>query len=224
MKRLRAAAVVVAMLSCSVSAYAAVVVELFTSQGCSSCPPADALLREFQNDPGVIPIAYHVDYWNGLGWRDPFSSRDWTVRQMAYVHAMQLPSAYTPQMVVGGTRQMVGSSAAVVRTAIAAAARESDNAVLMLSLAKGVAIVNASTRTAGLDLIVVATDDEATTRVEGGENGGRTLVDSAIARKLVRVRNVPAGDSIQRVPIEGRHIVAMLQDPKTLRIVAAVRK
>lgn len=223
MKRLPAAAVV-AMFLCGVSAHAAVVVELFTSQGCSSCPPADALLRELQRDPGVIAIAYHVDYWNGLGWRDPFSSRDWTIRQMGYVRAMQLPSAYTPQIVVGGTRQMVGSSGALVRTAIAAAAREPDDAALTLSLAKRVAVVNASTRTAGLDLVVVATDDEATTRVEGGENGGRTLVDTAIARKLVRVRNVPAGDSIQRVPIEGRHIVAILQDPKTMRIVAAARK
>ena len=80
-----------------ISILVAVVVELFTSQGCSSCPPADALVRELRKDPNVIPIAYHVDYWNYLGWRDPFSAPDWTLRQMQYVHAMKLNSAYTPQ-------------------------------------------------------------------------------------------------------------------------------
>ena len=88
-----------------------VVLELFTSQGCSSCPSADAFLRKLAKEPRVIRLAFHVDYWNSLGWRDPFSSREWSQRQGAYVRAMKLSSAYTPQMVVNGTRQMVGSSA-----------------------------------------------------------------------------------------------------------------
>src|SRR6476660_4669091 len=105
----------------------AVVVELFTSQGCSSCPPADALLRDLRRDPTVIAIAYHVDYWDNLGRRDHFSAREWTQRQMEYIRTLRLPSAYTPQMVVGGTRQMVGSNPFAVRTAIIAAAREQQN-------------------------------------------------------------------------------------------------
>src|SRR6266849_3578517 len=96
-----------------------VVVELFTSQGCSSCPPADTLIRELRKQPNVIAIAYHVDYWNYLGWRDPFSSSDWTLRQSQYAHAFGLSSNYTPQIVVGGAREMVGSNDRAVRAAIA---------------------------------------------------------------------------------------------------------
>ena len=84
------------------------VVELFTSQGCSSCPPADALIHDIANDPAmrgrVIPLAFHVDYWDSLGWRDPFSSVDWTQRQTRYARTMRLSSAYTPQAVVNGSR------------------------------------------------------------------------------------------------------------------------
>jgi hypothetical protein len=205
--------------------HAAVVVELFTSQGCSSCPPADALLHELESDPEVIAIAYHVDYWDAQGWRDPFSSPTWTQRQMAYVHAMQLPSAYTPQIVVGGTQQMVGSSGPVVRTAIGRIAREQATATLDLSRASGVAVVQTSVVAEGLELIVVALQDRSVTRVERGENAGRTLTSDCIARKLVRIAAVPAGEHVFRVPIEGQRIVAMLQDPRTMRIhAAAVRR
>jgi hypothetical protein len=206
------------------SADGAVVVELFTSQGCSSCPPADELLRELARDPDVIPIAYHVDYWNNLGWRDPFSSREWTARQMGYVHALRLPSAYTPQIVVGGTRQMVGSAGAVVRTAIAAASRESGDGSITISRAKGVAVIGTTTHTAGLDLVVVSTDEEAATDVGAGENAGRTLVNPSVARKLVRVHGVAAGDEIHRIPVEGAHVVVMLQDPGSMKIYAAARQ
>src|SRR5437764_14523810 len=85
---------------------APVVVELFTSQGCSSCPPADQLVSEIAHDASlrgrVIPLTFHVDYWDRLGWRDPFSSAEWSRRQYAYVHALHVNSAYTPQIVVGG--------------------------------------------------------------------------------------------------------------------------
>src|SRR6266550_725884 len=201
------------------SLFLAVVVELFTSQGCSSCPPADALLRELRRDPNVIAIAYHVDYWDRLGWRDPFSAREWTARQMEYVHTLRLPSAYTPQMVVGGTRQMVGSSSLVVRSAIIAAAREErDSAPMRLTTEGGSAVVVTNAPRAGLELIVVALTDEQTTKIERGENEGLTLANANIARKLARVPNVEAGPHTYRVAIAGQRVVAMLQDPKTLRI------
>ena len=99
-----------------------VLVELFTSQGCSSCPPADELLRKIARDPNLrgraIPLAFHVDYWNHLGWRDPFSSREWSQRQGDYVRAMHLDSAYTPQVVINGSRQLVGSNAQQIYRAI----------------------------------------------------------------------------------------------------------
>src|SRR5438045_8210665 len=99
--------------------HAAVVVELFTSQGCSSCPPADALISELSKKQGqVIPLAFHVDYWDNAYWRDPFSSHEWTERQMMYARTFKLNSAYTPQMVVNGTKQFVGSNAMAMNAAI----------------------------------------------------------------------------------------------------------
>src|ERR1700681_1033381 len=90
-----------------------VVVELFTSQGCSSCPPADRLLSRLQGDSRtagtVIPLAFHVDYWNRLGWSDPFSSAAWSERQMTYAKALHSNRIYTPQLVVGGRAECVGS-------------------------------------------------------------------------------------------------------------------
>src|SRR6266851_8849041 len=98
-----------------------VVLELFTSQGCSSCPPADALVSELGSSTrGVIPLAYHVDYWNHLGWSDPFSSRQWSERQSDYARAMSLGGEYTPQMVVGGESQFVGSDRRGIARAIGA--------------------------------------------------------------------------------------------------------
>src|SRR5258708_17339825 len=79
---------------------APVVVELFTSQGCNSCPPADAYLAELARQPGILPLAYHIDYWDRLGWRDPFSSPAATARQTAYAPALRLKTGLTPQKVL----------------------------------------------------------------------------------------------------------------------------
>ena len=97
-----------------------VVLELFTSQGCSSCPPADAVLSKLGRDEKlagrVIPIAFHVDYWTYIGWADPFSSADWTARQNEYARALKADSLYTPQLVVNGATHLNGSDeAGVVR-------------------------------------------------------------------------------------------------------------
>ena len=101
---------------------APVVLELFTSEGCSSCPPADALISELgSSTKSVIPLAYHVDYWNHLGWADPFSSRQWSERQSDYARAMNLDGEYTPQMVISGAWQCGGSDAGSIERAVAAA-------------------------------------------------------------------------------------------------------
>ena len=101
---------------------APVVLELFTSEGCSSCPPADALISELGSSmKSVIPLAYHVDYWNHLGWSDPFSSRQWSERQSDYARAMNLDGEYTPQMVISGGWQCAGSDAGSIERAVAAA-------------------------------------------------------------------------------------------------------
>src|SRR5579863_6180669 len=89
-----------------------VVVELFTSQGCSSCPPADALLAELAKQDGVIALGFHISYWNGLGWKDPLSSEASTDRQKAYAGRFNGGQVYTPQIVVDGTAEMIGSDRA----------------------------------------------------------------------------------------------------------------
>src|SRR5579859_3682195 len=94
------------------------VVELFTSQGCSSCPPADALLGELARRGDVIALAYHVDYWDNLGWKDPFASRASTERQRSYSHALRLSGIYTPQMVIDGAVDAVGSDRRAVTAAL----------------------------------------------------------------------------------------------------------
>ena len=102
-------------------------IELYTSEGCSSCLPAEAWMSGLKNQPRLwqefVPVAFHVDYWDHLGWRDPFSSRSWTQRQMTYVKQMKLSSAYTPQVVVGGQRQFTGSRPDVLEQSIVAASQ-----------------------------------------------------------------------------------------------------
>jgi hypothetical protein len=200
-----------------------VVVELFTSQGCSSCPPADALIRELRKQPNVIPIAYHVDYWNYLGWRDPFSSREWTQRQMAYTRAFNLGSSYTPQIVVSGAREVIGSNENAVRAAIEEATQHGSIATVKVTLDHGSAVVETNAPRAGLELIVVTTEDGIVTKIERGENRGLTQTNDAIARKLVRFEGIAAGKSTHRVETDAQRgtVIAMLQDPATLRIVAA---
>src|SRR5438445_668740 len=101
---------------------ALVVVELFTSQGCSSCPPAEEVLSDLGKQEGVIALAWHVDYWDDLGWPDPWSRPDWTARQQQYAKLWGRGKMYTPQAVVGGTTGMVGSSREDVESAIRDAA------------------------------------------------------------------------------------------------------
>lgn len=194
-----------------------VVVELFTSQGCSSCPPADELLGRIARDASlrgrVIPLAFHVDYWDHLGWRDPFSSPEWSQRQLEYVRAMHLSGAYTPQAVVGGSREFIGSNEGQLFSAIEQASKRSMPASIAIA---GDAIrVNAPRE---LELIAITVENAQTTKVARGENGGRTLTNYAIVRKLTRLGAVKG--QIER-PLPAGTNVVLLQDPKTMVIWAA---
>src|SRR5581483_3518730 len=94
------------------------VLELFTSQGCSSCPPADALAGRLSTDPGLLVLSFHVDYWDDLGWKDSFSSQQSTDRQYQYARALRQQTVFTPQLIVNGRRSLVGSQENEVRKAI----------------------------------------------------------------------------------------------------------
>src|SRR5215813_7631266 len=118
-----------------------IVVELFTSEGCSSCPPADALLAELATRPDVLALSFHVDYWDRLGWKDPFSSPDATRRQQGYADRLGLATVYTPQIVVDGKWQAVGSDRAEVEQALGAARRSREAVPITLAVDQGQAHV-----------------------------------------------------------------------------------
>ena len=202
-----------------------VVLELFTSQGCSSCPPADELLRELAKQPGVIALAYHVDYWDRLGWRDPFSSREWSERQGEYARVMKLDSVYTPQIVINGSKQMVGSTGFAIRGAIDRESQRKPEGRVTLDVQNGEVIVRAQSPKPA-DLIVVAYENGIITKITKGENAGRTQTNDSIVRKLVRVGTV-SGSVEQRVPLaltKTMGVAAFLQDPATRRITTAASR
>ncbi len=182
-----------------------VVLELFTSQGCSSCPPADALLGELSRQPNVIALAFHVDYWNRLGWPDPFASRAWTGRQRLYARALGT-EVYTPALVVNGTTMVVGSH----RQAVAQAMREAAELTLDLSLRRSAAGLQArigGELPADAEISLAAIDVEQVTKVGAGENGGRVLREFRIVRAL---HVLDASGPLDRLPAVPGHQAAVL--------------
>lgn len=163
------------------------VLELFTSQGCSSCPAADKVLAELaaHSDRPVAPLSFHVDYWNGLGWADPYSAPQWTARQQQYAAALKDRSVYTPELVVGGAVGMIGSARGQVREAIASAPRVD---LLDATAAWSPdAVTVAASAPAGTEVYVALYEGSTTTRVPRGENAGETLVSERVVRRLERV-------------------------------------
>lgn len=159
------------------------VVELFTSEGCSSCPPADAFLGELSRRSGVITLAYHVDYWDGLGWKDPFASAEATERQRTYARALALRTVYTPQMVLDGRFDAVGSDRGAVLPRLA---RGSDGVgVEMRRDGATVSITLGMTRQPWpMEILALAVSDKVQTTVARGENAGRELTEYSIVQGL----------------------------------------
>jgi hypothetical protein len=161
-----------------------VIVELFTSEGCSSCPPADAVLarlEEKQPVPGalVIPLAHHVDYWDSLGWPDPFASSAATKRQHSY------RGNYTPQAIVDGSAEMVGSRGSALESAIADAAKRPHVKVLITPGAQTGEVTVSAPAVADSEIVIALVQARARVAVPRGENGGKTLDHTAIVRELV---------------------------------------
>jgi hypothetical protein len=208
-----------------------VVVELYTSQGCSSCPPADALISQLAHQRGqVIPLAFHVDYWDHLGWRDPFSSKLWTQRQMMYVRSFHLNSAYTPQMVVNGSRQFIGSNASAMNAAVEEASRVKPVGNVAVDVARRDSKINTTIRVEApqnSDIVLIVFENNVPTRIERGENEGRSATDDAIVRRIVRVGtgsltktlSVDADPSWKQLGV-----VVFVQDRATLAITAATAR
>jgi hypothetical protein len=155
------------------------VLELFTSQGCSSCPPADALLGELARQPGVIALAWHVDYWNNLGWKDPYARPQWTERQRAYARLLR-DEVYTPALVINGAAMVVGSDRpSVTRTM---AGTPGPRGVALRRTGAGIEAAGLAIPS-GASAQWVVYDPSAATAVAAGENAGRHLNEYRIVRE-----------------------------------------
>jgi hypothetical protein len=189
-----------------------VVVELFTSQSCSSCPPADALLGELARRSDVVALGYHITYWDGPGWRDPFSNKSSTDRQRAYARFFGLGQVYTPQVVVDGTREMVGSDRKEVLAAIHDARPETIVAVTFAADRRSVAIGAGDGQG---NVILVRFAQKRTTKVTGGENARRTLQDANGVEMLASLGswNGSALSFAIEPPADGEGIAVLVQAP-----------
>src|ERR1700751_4536314 len=183
------------------TARSAVLVELFTSEGCSSCPPADALLERLDRSQptggaDLIVLSEHVDYWNDIGWKDPYSSHEYSERQSAYAAQFGLGSIYTPQMIVDGHFEFVGSderrakqaiqnATKVMKTPVSISSRLSDKKMTVFRIETGPLASSSTAESAGIFLAIADDSDES--HVSRGENAGRTLKHVAVLRSFIRI-------------------------------------
>ncbi len=181
-----------------------VVVELFSSQACPACPPAEAYLRELAGRDDVIALEYHIDYYDYAGWKDPFGDPDFTRRWRGYAQALDARYEYTPFMVVGGTAHIVGSQRAEVERRIRLErGQAAEHPRLTLEMTQDAAIVTIDgDGPAGIfDVILAAYDRQHETMVTAGENRGRTLVNVNVVRDFRHVAQW-AGDPVTvKVPL-----------------------
>jgi hypothetical protein len=203
-----------------------IVVELFTSEGCSSCPPADALLAQLAERSDLLALSFHIDYWDRLGWKDPFSSAAATARQERYARLLGLATVYTPQIVVDGRFDAVGSKATAVAGAIAAAQRDPAGASMTLSLIDGAARIalGAAAETSPASVLLIGFDRRAVSSVARGENAGRTLAHADVVRGFERV-GAYAGAPVTievRPPWPAERLAALAQAEDGRIIAAAI--
>ena len=213
-----------------------VLVELFTSEGCSSCPPADKVLTILQNDQlvanaDVITLGYHVDYWDHDGWKDRFSAHAYTVRQETYARQFKISGPYTPQIVVDGTKEIVGSNRAQANEAVAASSANSKGTVAVKldgdTLHGTVAGLPAHSDST---IYLAVAENKLVSNVSGGENSGSKLEHTAVVRLLAQVGSIKASDDKAKfeVPVptdeewknSNLKYVVFVQEGKTLKILA----
>ncbi len=191
--------------------------ELFTSQSCSSCPPADAVLRELSTHDDLLPLAFHVDYWNNLGWVDPFSSAAFTARQQGYASIRGF-EVYTPQLVIDGKSDVIGSSRSDVSATIASARREEKSAASSIqrngrNVNMSVGATAGASLNAAADVYLLSFDSNQSTSIRGGENAGRKLAYSNVVRSMRKVgewRNQPLTLAEQLQPEESGDRLALV--------------
>lgn len=214
-----------------------VIAELFTSEGCSSCPSADDLLRRLiatqpVNGVEIVALGSHVDYWDRLGWRDPFSSPLFSERQSAYDAAVfRSNRIYTPQLVVDGSLEVLGSDDAGVRRTVLKAAAQPKATVTVVAVRESdgrarvdvtVAMPAELQRHRHADIVVAVTEDGLVSRVNRGENGGRTLSHSAVVRSMETAGHLKADEQSTSATLT--LTLASGWTPANLRIVGFVQE
>jgi hypothetical protein len=189
-----------------------VVVELFTSEACSSCPPAEALLAQLQKDPNILPLAFHVTYWNGPAWTDKYSLEAATDRQSFYAGMQHSQDVYTPEAVVDGTAGMVGSNRAAVTSAIQAAAAAQAPEVPVRVSGGAMVTVSVGAGTGKATIWLFGFDGAHTTQIGGGENGGATLKEVNVVRSITNLGGWTGTFMTYTMPKPaGEHMAVLLQ-------------
>ena len=205
-----------------------ILIELFTSQGCSSCPPADALLQRLHESQPIqgaqlVVLSEHVDYWNNLGWRDPFSSSQFSERQGSYPGFR----TYTPQAMVDGRVDAVGSNRAAIETAVKGALSDPHGIITLDRSASAlkIRIEQLPKGHAAADVVVAFVEDGLSVQVEHGENAGRTLRHVAVARSLETVASADGAAWSGEVKAQGTlRAVVFVQERRSRHVLASAMK
>jgi hypothetical protein len=204
------------------------VVELFTSEGCSSCPPADAVLRAVADRADVYALSFHVDYWNDLGWADPWSTEAFTERQQRYARALG-GGVFTPEMIVNGARGFLGSDETRAESAIDDALARPAEVSLSLHVeeSRGAWRVRyeATPAPPGATLAIALVDRSHASDVVRGENAGRTLVHANVVRAFRSAPLSERGEETIAMPdaaSDGREVIAFVESP-SMEILGAAR-
>ena len=222
-----------------------VLLELFTSEGCSSCPPADRLLetldakQPFPN-ADLIVLSEHVDYWNGSGWTDPNSSKQFSQRQRHYAEHFGLDGVYTPQLIVDGESESVGSNAVEAKSNVAKAVQSQKVKITLSNIVRSgselrfhASAADLPTQDGPAKLFIALAENKVRSNVQNGENGGRVLTHVAVVKALVPAGSIPGGtafskDFMVRIPSgsgasDGFRLVAFLQADKSQKIIGATQ-
>jgi len=203
------------------------IIELFTSQGCSSCPSADKLLSELSEKENVLALSFHVSYWNYLGWKDPYSSEQFTERQRTYAKKLHLNSIYTPQMIVNGTDEFVGSSRVKAEVAIKQATSTQEVQLQMTSNKENAIVVNykltGSTENEWFNIALV--EKHVKNEVPRGENQGKVLEHDNVVRVFKILEAKKSGSITITLPeksnMQNAMVIAYIQRQNTFEITGA---
>jgi len=209
------------------------VLELFTSEGCSSCPPADELMERIQKEAGDKPVyvlVYHVDYWDRLGWKDVFSNPDFTKRQYWYKSKFT-SQVYTPQLILNGSTEFVGSDEREIKSTLANTLNGTAASSLTLQAQQQASKLNIQYQFGGkaaqVQLVIAVVQKHAVSRVKAGENEGRTLSHAQIVRSLTSFRVADKGQESITLPtgfdFRNWEVIGMIQNTETGEILSADR-